>query len=345
MTVKTKRWRRVRWTERRETKRQKRAHPQHLHRLLARWNSSPIEIVSAPSRLHIYPTDDHRLIARFLRELRESFARPGITTVIDLRATNKVLPGGALLFYAELHRLIHIFPSKAFKFIKSITEVVNEICEHLEIFSLSNYFSGTTPKRDDVVTWGKASSAITDGEPAGQLIEAYEAALSRAEIRHIFRGVTEAATNAVEHAYSGDRDDDLPTYDESRWWMFCRETEKRLFVAIADLGIGIPRSLPKTFGEEVIAITKKALSLGTSNDDATMIRAAMELARTRTEKEERGKGLGDMRRVVDELEGSELYIFSNSGLVTYSAGKYTQRTYPESILGTLVIWIVPIEGE
>lgn len=298
--------------------------------------------MTAPPRFHLHGGKSHNLLCEFLGQLRNSFAAHGVTTVIDLRETYQLFPGAALLFYAELSRLVKLYPGKAFKFLKSNHRIVNEVFEHLEIFALGKYYSGTIPTREDVVTWGKASSAITDGRPAGLLIQAYEQALSRDEIRHIFRGVTEAATNAVEHAYSDDRLDGLQSFNESRWWMFCRETEKHLFVGVADLGIGIPRSLPRNFKEEVLNATRMALSLGSSSDDPTMIRAAMELARTRTERKERGKGLGDMKRVVDELPGSELHVFSNRGLVTYSDGNYTMREYSESIYGTVVLWVVPI---
>ena len=328
----------------RDRKRKARLRKKGRPGVVERWAKlAPIDCVAAPRLLYLFRKSTHQVVTEFLKKLRRSFALAGITTVIDLSKVDRLLPAGTLLFYAELHRLIRLFPNKSFKFIKSRDDVVNQVLEHLKVFALAGYSSGAVPKRDDVISWRTATSVITDGKPAGELIETYES-LSRAEIRHIFRGVSEAATNAVEHAYVAGRGDGLPAFDESRWWMFCRESENRLYVGVCDLGVGIPKSLPKTYGEELLAWVFKAFSLGSMSEDASMIRAAMEIARTRTDQEERGKGLGDMRQVVDQLPGSKLYIFSNKGLLTYENGEFGLRQYANSIFGTMVVWIIPVEG-
>lgn len=312
---------------------------------IEKWKAvSPVDVVRAPRYMYLHGRDSHEAHTAFLSYLRKSFQKSGITTVIDLDRVERLMPAGTLLFFAELSRLKTIYPHKSFKFIRSKNDTVNQVLEHLKVYSLANYVSGAVPEREDVVTWRAATSTITDGRPAGELIETYES-LSRAEIRHIFRGVSEAATNAVEHAYVDRREDGINWSDESRWWMFCRESESRLYVAVCDLGIGIPRSLPRTYSEEVVSLLLKTLSLGSIDDDAAMIRAAMEVARTRTEKDERGKGLGDMKQVVDSLPNSRLHIFSNRGMVSYENGHFSSRLYKNSILGTMVVWIIPIESE
>lgn len=312
--------------------------------LLSQWRrKSRLQIVCAPKKLYLYGKAQHTQSTAFLYELRKSFATPGVTTVIDMRRVELLMAGGMLLFYAELHRLIAMFPGKSFKFLSSRDETVNEVLEHLGVYGLSGYISGITPERDDVVSWRAATSVFSDGKPVGELIETYES-LSRQEVKHIFRGVSEAATNAVEHAYVDDRGDGLPLMQERRWWMFCRESQNKLYVGVCDLGVGIPRSLPRTYSEHLLSWAFETLSLGSRSVDSTMIRAAMELARTRTEKDERGKGLGDMKRVVDQLPGSVLYIFSNRGLLSYSAEGYQEKQYRNSIMGTIAIWIVPLEG-
>src|SRR5690606_34838002 len=118
----------------------------------------------------------------------------------------RLMPAGTLLFYAELNRLRKIFPNKSFKFLRSRDVIVNQVLEHLQFYAMAGFVSGVKPTRDDVISWRTATSVVTDGRPAGELIETYES-LSRDEIRHIFRGVSEAATNAVEHAYVASRGD------------------------------------------------------------------------------------------------------------------------------------------
>lgn len=334
----------VRIAHYRERKRVARIRGRVRKSVLDNWAKlSPVERIEAPKALYIHGRASHFEVTSFLQRLRKSFTKPGITTVIDLSRVERLMPAGTLLFYAELNRLKTAIPGKSFKFIRSRNDTVNQVLEHLKVYALAGFVSGAVPKRDDVISWRTATSTITDGRPAGELIQTYES-LSRDEVRHIFRGVSEAATNAVEHAYVADREDGLPVTKESRWWMFCRESQNRLYVGVCDLGVGIPRSLPRTQGEEVINWLLTTLSLGAIGDDAGMIRAAMEIARTRTEKGERGKGLGDMRHVVDNLPGSRLYIFSNRGMISYESGEFDSRQYENSILGTMVVWVIPIEG-
>ncbi len=328
----------------RERKRIARTRRKFRGGILRQWHKNKIDIVPCPDRLYLYGDDEHDKVVDFIFRLRHSFMKSDKTTVIDFTNTKQLVPAGTLLFYSELARLKSIFPNKNFKFIKSKDSTVNQVMQHLGVYGLTGFNCRVVPEREDVVTWRAVTSVITDGKLAGELIETYES-LSRDEIKRIFKGVSEAATNAVEHAYVGARNDGVPSYDQSRWWMFCRETEQKLYVGVCDLGVGIPRSLPKTFGEEVISNLFNLLSLGKQRGDAMMIRAAMDISRTRTEKDERGKGLGDMKRVVDQIPGSVLMIFSNRGLVVYKEGEYQVKNYDKSIMGTIVVWILPIDGE
>lgn len=345
MTEKTSRWKSINHVKYRERKEWRRKRRRRSVGLVDQWaRISPVDRVVAPDRLYLFQHRSHTKTTDFLSRLRKSFARSGVTTVVDMSHLVRLMPGGTLLFFSEINRLKYLFPNKSFKFVRSNDDTVNQVLEHVGIYSLAGFVSGAVPTRDDVITWRTASSVITDGKSAGELIETYDS-LSRNEIRHIFKGVSEAATNAVEHAYVAGREDGLPPFDESRWWMFCRETDCRLYVGVCDLGVGIPRSLPRTFGEEMIGLAFKMLSLGTVSDDASMILAAMELARTRTERGERGKGLGDMKAVVDSLPGSKLHIFSNRGMVSYAGGKIESKQFENSILGTMIVWMIPIEGD
>jgi hypothetical protein len=88
-----------------------------------------------------------------------------------------------------------------------------------------------------------------------------------------------------------------------------------------------------------------AVCLGHS--DGNLIRAAMEVGKTRTHEKHRGKGLMDLRAVLDAL-GGVLQIHSNCGFYEYVAENSNEKckTFKQmSILGTLVLWSVPIPQE
>ncbi len=305
--------------------------------------SRPNEVwVRAPALFELQVVEAHERLVRFLYELRSAFTLSG-TVCIDFRGTTRMIAGGTLLFYAELSRLLLIFPTKPIRCIPSRDLVVNEVLQHLGIFSLLGYRHAVIPTRNDVVTWNTASGTEVDGEEVGRLIESYDSVSPAVGL--VFRGVAEAMLNSIQHGYLADRKDGLATPPEHRWWLFCRIIEDTFFVAFCDLGIGIPRSLPKKYTSEMIAEARSLVSGGRKASDALMIQAAMEIARTRTEKLGRGKGLADLRKVVDRVEGAELFLFSNRGLVRYKDHAYRRLTYRKSILGTLVVWTIPLSGD
>ncbi len=133
--------------------------------------------------------------------------------------------------------------------------------------------------------------------------------------------------------------------------MFYREDRNTAFVGFCDLGVGIPKTLPLTTqnaGEQgklrqiLIALSPKKQHF----NDADYIRAAIELKRSRTGQNNRGKGLLDMINVIKNNTGS-LHILSNKGLYVYQCyneqkQEYTKYYRHHSIGGTLILWSIPI---
>ena len=301
-----------------------------------------VACVKAPEIFLLEREHTHAEICAFLDELRQACHTSDKVVVIDFRRTKKVFAGAMLLFYSELARLKALYPHAQWSCLPSRDGTVSQVLKFLGIYEMLGYESAVIPARQDVVTWRHTSDTLVDGQKSGQLLEMYKG-LTLDETRHMFRGVAEATTNVVHHAYIAARKDGLHCPDEKRWWMFCRESDDNLYVAVCDLGVGIPGSLPVRFDGELIA--KFLSDLGGKSHDGKMIQAAIEIARTRTDRSGRGKGLGDLKRVVDEVPGTRLYIFSNRGLVEYWGGKETVRNFTHSILGTMIVWILPLKGK
>lgn len=296
--------------------------------------------ITIPTTVSLEHLRHDALVLQLVR-LRNAL-RGGHAVCIDFSATKEVIAGGMLLLFSELVRLKDIYPSAVMRCIPPKSNKVAEVLQHLKIFGLLNYESSVVPKRADVVTWRTASSSSVDGEQIGTVLESYKV-LQRVQEKELFRGATEAVMNAVNHAYTEARGDDLPPPAEEKWWMFCREDEESLVMAVCDLGIGIPRSLPKKHLDELIREAMRKFSGGLVRDDAKLIQAAMEINRTRTDKRGRGKGLPDLKKIIDKAGGS-LRIFSNRGMLKYENGVYRRKNYDKSIKGTLILWKIPLSG-
>ena len=160
--------------------------------------------------------------------------------------------------------------------------------------------------------------------------------------KSLYRAISEAMLNVVQHAYP-------PEYTANRqvrgrWWLAGHIDAKRdqLLITFCDLGIGIPKTLPKLYAWENI---RAALSLlpGISPNDGDMIRAGMLIGRTQTGLSNRGKGLNDLRRFIDLTKGGELRIYSRAGAYRYKPdGKDSVVNSARSIGGTLINWSVPL---
>ena len=82
---------------------------------------------------------------------------------------------------------------------------------------------------------------------------------------------------------------------------------------------------------------------GFSPDDGQMIRAAMELGRSRTGATNRGKGLMDLVKLIDTVGAGEMTIHSRQGSYAYSAGKDAHSNHEGFVEGTLIEWRLPID--
>ncbi|WP_290262867.1 hypothetical protein [Simiduia curdlanivorans] len=162
-------------------------------------------------------------------------------------------------------------------------------------------------------------------------------------------GLSEAVTNVTHHAYP------QPASFLSRdrnWYLtgaFSSRTNE-LKVVFYDQGVGIPKSLPKSkMWERAIGyIAELGVDFADRHADSVLLKAAVEMSRTRTDDEDRGKGLQDLLQFIRMYRDGYLSILSRRGLYKFSCENGTEKIksdrfeYP--IEGTLIIWRVQLKG-
>lgn len=154
-------------------------------------------------------------------------------------------------------------------------------------------------------------------------------------------GLTEAITNVSHHAYPSD----LGFKDKDKNWYLTgsyNESNKVLKVVFYDQGIGIPKSLPASqIWEKVVHFLSKIIKDDRKSDEV-LLKAAVELDRTRTKENDRGKGLQDLLDFIKERGDGYLSIMSSKGLYKHEIinGKTSTKSenFPMPICGTLIIW-------
>jgi hypothetical protein len=250
---------------------------------------------------------------------------------VDLSTTSSITPTCALVLAAELHRW-RILNKKAQlqpKNVKKWDKRVLQILEDMGVLDLLEY--KRTIIAPDVVD-GYSIIKIS----AGRLTDPEKVALIQKKISDAFKlfdhnmalheGIFEATLNSVHHAYPEGADLEFPK-SEMSWWATASwnaSTEDLRFM-VYDQGVGIGSTLPRQGFFESLKhwAAEKGLPI---DDEAALIRAAIEFPRSSTGLANRGKGLPQMKSVIDKLGAGRLRVMSGRGAVSYdSNGTFATR--------------------
>lgn len=266
---------------------------------------------------------------------------------LDMRPIASITPAGGLLLAAELDRWSRIHQAKLkAQDVDQWDPGVRTLLRQMGFFTLleadrPDEFE-LTP--GDVEFLPFFAGDNSDGRPFLALRDRLEALVGRLSFRpRLFQAVSEALINVGHHAYSKKISS---TNMLRRWWLSASvdKAKREVTVMVLDHGIGIPRTLPRKFGENLRRYLGVATLAG-FNDDSKMIEAAVKLGRSSTGSEHRGHGLSrDISSFVDAHKKScRLRIFSNRGCFEYSKdvdGKTSSRllNHDASLRGTFLEW-------
>lgn len=158
-------------------------------------------------------------------------------------------------------------------------------------------------------------------------------------------GLSEAIVNVSHHAYPkkyGYSEIDKNWYYTASYNTF----KKELKVVFYDQGIGIPKSLPASDFWEKILEFLSILPIAERKKDEVLLKAAVELDRTRTEDSDRGKGLQDLMEFIRQRGEGYLSILSLKGLfkleITNGRESIKSEHFDYPVCGTLIIWCVTV---
>ncbi|TNH77712.1 ATP-binding protein [Aeromonas hydrophila] len=174
--------------------------------------------------------------------------------------------------------------------------------------------------------------------------------------------VQEAINNVAYHAYPNIHDS-----FKKKWWVMCDLAGDQLFLAIYDIGVGIPETVMKrawyenvlknTYPEQQEKITAELSKEGMSlpnmlryklSDKLGIVSDAMKIAVsmvgdiTGTESSKHGQGSKSIKALVTENKQGTLWIYSNNGLYKLCSGKVKTHDLPIPVLGTLLQWNIKV---
>ncbi len=158
-------------------------------------------------------------------------------------------------------------------------------------------------------------------------------------------GLDEAITNVSHHAYP----DEYGFKNMEKTWYLTgsySENTKELKIVFYDQGIGIPKSLPESeIWEKILGALSGVHPVGSYKDEV-LLKAAVQLDRTSTAINDRGKGLQDLLSFIRHRGQGYLSIMSLRGLYkcTINSGKEVVKSehFENPLCGTLIIWTVQL---
>lgn len=297
--------------------------------------------IRAPEVFSLIDSIHRAAVIQFIESLKDAH-EVGATILIDFSSTKKMIADGTLLFRAELCRLVRNAVSGQKIHCKlPHNERIKQVLKQTELLSLMEYRGRITATLPDVVHWRTANGSNADGSKYEPVLGKYEGQVAEAMLTGLFVGVSEAMTNTSQHAYIESRGDSLTLRSpDEGWWMFSQAKDGFLHICFCDLGIGIPRSLPKVKP----GLVARMLSLSSDIKDCEYIKEAIDDSLTRTKQSYRGKGLGQIARTLSGISGSKLIIQSNKGCYSsHNGSDPSVWDFKDSIMGTMISWALPIE--
>ena len=311
---------------------------------------APAEIIKAPPSFDIVRGAAVH-VGKFLRAVERRVLLEKAPVKLDFRQVSTFYPAGTIWLYSELDRIVKLSGvPKPITIMQPYSLRSHEVMKQIGIFDITKDKCSVIPSREDVVYW-KSTKGF---DQSGDKLAVLEVVTNRVNEKHaeqlelsgIWRGVSEAVANSVDHAYQHPRSDGFNGLPDTRWWMFTQLRNNVFTIAVCDLGCGyratINHTLPETFLREVLAAFTGA------NKDVFAIKAAMAFGRSGTNQSERGKGSRDAMSVVQKHGRGELMMLSNTGLVHYSFDGGQQVSQSEASLGidirgTIVWWKLPLK--
>lgn len=305
---------------------------------------------TAPVSINYYNNRDFEVTNKFLSNLRDCVLKNN-RVYIDFSLTKNISAAAMLSFLAEVDVLTKKskFGLNAISFSHPKEKKIESILNQVGFYDLLRKPKRETERYDDVTFWKYTSGSCSEPLLAKGMMVEIKKELERNSSKKLYRGFTEAMSNSVEHAYI---DDLMHTENDetAKWWTFAGIHEKHLTVVICDKGVGIPSTLPKTQGVSVLNKIFKKLGVSLANvKDSTYIKASTTLQETRTGELNRGKGLNDIKSVIDSIGDGFMGIFSSKGRYIYKGktGNINEvlKDYKSSVNGTIIEWTIPCEVE
>lgn len=293
--------------------------------------------VKMPNKINIYSNSWRVLVLKAVRKMHK-FSSKKRNICIDFTSTEKIHVSGMLYVFSEICNLLNINPNLKLKCIESRTKKVNHVLEQIGVFKVCNHNFLPSKEYNDVIYWRYIYGVGVLGEKFDRIVSPYQVLNEIPMDIDIYGACVEATKNAHVHAYIEKRQLSPVANQKTSWWMFSQIKDNILTVAICDLGIGIPKTLPKANKP----LYKAILTFFKAKNDADFIWGAIVAPSSRTHKAFRGNGLKKIATIAHDDARASLEIYSSRGYIEIYRKRHRLCNYKSELPGTIVLWDIPL---
>lgn len=293
--------------------------------------------VVAPTTFELVDESNRAAVFEFLNRTRDAL-NAGHDVKIGFGSTRELHPCGTLVLMAHMDEWITRFPGRLSCDYPD-DNVVEELFQHVGLLAKFGHTARREISNERVAFWHFYSGSTADPSTFIDLTLSIIDEIDHPNAPLFADCLNEAICNTVGHAYKECSISDVPA-PLRKWWIFSQYKGDKFFVAIYDIGEGIPRTLRrKPEWVEFLRIRHYK--------DGSILRSAIATNRTRTMQPERGKGLPEMLEFSQSLRAGGLSILSAKGGFGYDAesGTMRHRKFNLPLRGTLVQWTIPFRKE
>ncbi|MDI9768606.1 hypothetical protein QM327_18825 [Pantoea dispersa] len=326
-----------------------------------KYETERIKIV-APSVLDLSKISYRDAFVEFIDKIKDAAKKGRLSKIAQVhlcfRETKMVTASGGLYLLANLERLNSEAPYVKYSVTrppatrinqsdKNRYPVVDSVMNWLGIYAALGKVKREMRQLPMVDCWEATRGSQVLSAKVGELLEKVTESTGQNH-QALYRPLVEAMSNSVEHAYRPDLyHGSVP---KTKWWCIATIMNNKLIALVCDLGLGISKTLPKTQSSTFFTRITEYIGHALSSD-SDFIRASLQLKKSATKLDYRGKGGPDLQSVIEKIPNAKLAVYSNRGSYSYTnrgiAKPETWFDHKLSINGTIVECSLdlPIQGK
>jgi hypothetical protein len=271
--------------------------------------------------------------------------------IVNFNNISVLNPGAALVLASELDRWqvinnVRLKPYKPQSWNKQVVRLFNEmgIFDLLETLPKHRIRRFMQPGSQTFFPF--LSGTESDGQLASRLMENMSPVIKPVyNERLLYVALSEAMTNVIQHAYPQEMHHKKVSL-HNRWWLsgsFDSDSQV-MNVLLFDHGVGIPTTLPKSpLFKKILHYIKDDNNI---NNPGYLIKAAVELGKSKTQLKHRGKGLRQILKFSSESDFGSLYIISHKGEYCYYEDCTDKAgSLPVELGGTFIQWEIKLQKD